>query len=74
MINNFYFSLVSNKILFSWNRLQGEHGQYYRTALRYLGCTDLDTLSIEKQHEHAFFLGLAALLGDGVYNLGELVS
>ncbi|XP_044738552.1 26S proteasome non-ATPase regulatory subunit 13 [Chrysoperla carnea] len=55
-------------------RLQGEHGQYYRTALRYLGCTDLDTLSIEKQHEHAFFLGLAALLGDGVYNLGELLA
>ncbi|GLV37077.1 Regulatory particle non-ATPase 9 [Carabus blaptoides fortunei] len=55
-------------------RIQGDHGQYYRTALRYLGCIDLDTLSLEIQHQHAFFLGLAALLGDGVYNLGELLA
>lgn len=55
-------------------RIKGDHGQYYRTALRYLGCIDLDTLPIQVQHQHAFFLGLAALLGDGVYNLGELVK
>lgn len=54
-------------------RIQGDHGQYYRTALRYLGCIELDTLPLQVQHQHAFFLGLAALLGDGVYNLGELV-
>lgn len=55
-------------------RIQGDHAQYYRTALRYLGCIDLDTLTDEVKVQHAFFLGLAALLGEGVYNLGELLA
>ncbi|KAJ8956397.1 hypothetical protein NQ318_015135 [Aromia moschata] len=55
-------------------RIQGDHAQYYRTALRYLGCIDLDTLTQEIKVQHAFFLGLAALLGEGVYNLGELLA
>ncbi|ENN75033.1 hypothetical protein HUJ04_001260 [Dendroctonus ponderosae] len=55
-------------------RIQGDHAQYYRTALRYLGCIDLDTLTEETKMQHAFFLGLAALLGEGVYNLGELLA
>ncbi|KAK0166877.1 hypothetical protein PV327_004351 [Microctonus hyperodae] len=55
-------------------RLQGKHAEYYRTALRYLGCIELDTLSKQEQEQHAFFLGLAALLGDGVYNIGELLA
>lgn len=44
-------------------RIQGDHAQYYRTALRYLGCIDLDSLTDEAKMQHAFFLGLAALLG-----------
>ncbi|XP_020710650.2 26S proteasome non-ATPase regulatory subunit 13 [Athalia rosae] len=55
-------------------RLQGKHAEYYRTALRYLGCIELNTLSKQEQEQHAFFLGLAALLGEGVYNLGELLA
>ncbi|XP_050587973.1 26S proteasome non-ATPase regulatory subunit 13 isoform X2 [Bombus affinis] len=55
-------------------RLQGKHAEYYRTALRYLGCIDLNNLSRQEQEQHAFFLGLAALLGEGVYNLGELLA
>ncbi|KAF5281719.1 hypothetical protein FQA39_LY17740 [Lamprigera yunnana] len=55
-------------------RTQGDHAQYYRTALRYLGCIELETLSEDMKHQHAFFLALAALLGEGVYNLGELLA
>ncbi|KDR15267.1 26S proteasome non-ATPase regulatory subunit 13 [Zootermopsis nevadensis] len=55
-------------------RLQGKHADYYRTALRYLGCVELSDLSPSEQEQHAFFLGLAALLGEGVYNLGELLA
>ncbi|KAL6433126.1 hypothetical protein ACFW04_006407 [Cataglyphis niger] len=55
-------------------RLQGKHAEYYRTALRYLGCIELSSLSRQEQEQHAFFLGLAALLGEGVYNLGELLA
>lgn len=55
-------------------RLQGKHAEYYRTALRYLGCIDLNTLTKQEKEQHAFFLGLAALLGEGVYNIGELLA
>lgn len=53
--------------------MQAQHGDYYRAALRYLGCIDINELTAEEQHKQAYFLGLAALLGEGVYNLGELV-
>lgn len=39
-----------------------------------MGCIELETLTDEQKHQHAFFLGLAALLGEGVYNLGELLA
>lgn len=55
-------------------RTQGDHAQYYRTALRYLGCIEVETLTEDVKHQHAFFLALAALLGEGVYNLGELLA
>ncbi|KAK9506980.1 hypothetical protein O3M35_008819 [Rhynocoris fuscipes] len=55
-------------------RQKGHHADYYRTALRYLGCVEVSELSLAEQVQHAFFLGLAALLGEGVYNLGELLA
>ena len=41
---------------------------------RFLGCTETDDMSKEEQAKHAFFLALAALLGEGVYNFGELLA
>jgi hypothetical protein len=41
---------------------------------RYLGCVDLNDLTASDQVQHAFLIGLAALLADSVYNIGELVS
>ena len=55
-------------------RIEGDHRQFYSTSLKYLGCTDLEDLSQEEQAKHAFFLSLAALLGDKVYNFGELLA
>lgn len=55
-------------------RIQGKHAQFYRASLRYLGCTDMATLSKEEQAKHAFFLSLAALLGDKIFNFGELLA
>lgn len=46
---------------------------YVKFYFRYLGCIELSDLSMAEQAQHAFFLGLAALLGEGIYNLGELV-
>jgi len=55
-------------------RIQGKHREFYSTSLKYLGCTELDDLSKEEQAKHAFFLSLAALLGEKVYNFGELLA
>jgi 26S proteasome regulatory subunit N9 len=42
--------------------------------LRYLGCSQLSDLSKEEQQNHAFHLSLAALLGKGIFNFGELLA
>jgi len=55
-------------------KLEGDHANYYRSALRYLGCSSLSDLSTEEQQGHAVRLCLAALLGKDVYNFGELLA
>lgn len=55
-------------------RIEGKHADFYRSSLRFLGCTEYSQLSKEEQAKHAFFLSLAALLGEGVYNFGELLA
>jgi len=55
-------------------KIQGKHAEFYRSSLRYLGCTDISTMKEEEKAKNAFFLSLAALLGDGVYNFGELLA
>uniref|UniRef100_A0A8C9SHD7 26S proteasome non-ATPase regulatory subunit 13 n=1 Tax=Scleropages formosus TaxID=113540 RepID=A0A8C9SHD7_SCLFO len=54
-------------------RIIGNHAAYYKDALRYLGCVDAKDLPEAEQQERAFTLGLAGLLGEGVYNFGELL-
>merc|ERR1719471_2062615 len=56
------------------HKIQGKHALYYRASLRYLGCTELASLSKEEQANHAFHLALAALLGDRIFNFGELLA
>lgn len=54
---------------------QANHALYYREALRYLGCIDLKSdLTEAEKRQRAFYLGLAAILGEGVYNFGELLA
>ena len=53
---------------------EGAHADYYRASLRYLGCTDLETLRKEDRIEQAFHLSLAALLGKDIFNFGELLA
>ncbi|CAH0390189.1 unnamed protein product [Bemisia tabaci] len=55
-------------------RLQGKFAEYYQSALKYLGCIELSDLSAKEQVQHGFLLGLAALLGESIYNLGELLA
>merc|ERR1712228_78273 len=55
-------------------RIEGKHREFYSSSLKYLGCTDLEDLSQKEQADQAFFLSLAAILGDKVYNFGELLA
>lgn len=64
-----FYELSSN-----YYKTIGNHCEYYKNALRYLGCIKYETLTIEEQKERAFFLSLAAILGDGIYNFGELLQ
>lgn len=52
----------------------GDYAGYYREALRYLGCEDGQKLTQEEKHIQAMLLGFAALLGEGIYNFGELLA
>lgn len=64
-----FYDMCSN-----YHKLMGNHAEYYRDALRYLGCTDMKNVSTAEQVERAFNIGLAAVLGKGVYNFGELLA
>nr|CAH0100822.1 unnamed protein product [Daphnia galeata] len=64
-----YYSLCSD-----FYRIYGKHADFYRASLRYLGCIELSSLSAVEQKSQAFHLGIAALLGEGIYNLGELLA
>jgi 26S proteasome regulatory subunit N9 len=57
----------------SYYRTVGNHFEFYRNALRYLGCVDFEKLSVAERLENALYLSLAAILGDGIYNFGELL-
>lgn len=46
---------------------------YYRNALLYLACINLEELTDVQKQQRAYDLGIAALLGDKIYNFGELL-
>jgi len=50
-----------------------DFANYYRTALLYLACVDLNSLSPEERHRRAYYLSVAALVSDSIYNFGELL-
>ncbi|KAJ3179719.1 26S proteasome regulatory subunit [Gaertneriomyces sp. JEL0708] len=48
--------------------------EYYRTALLFLSSVNLDELREVEKQERAYELAIAAVLGEGVYNFGELLQ
>ncbi|KAF8459510.1 hypothetical protein BGX38DRAFT_1264427 [Terfezia claveryi] len=50
-----------------------EFASYYKNALLYLACINIADLTPAEQQEQAFNLSIAALLGDSIYNFGELL-
>ena len=55
--------------------LQWAHkeAEFYQSCLLYLAYTDVELLTADQRREIAYDLGVAALLGEGIYNFGELV-
>lgn len=54
-------------------RLCGTYAEYFREALKFLGCVNLDKLSSEERRIKAERLAIAAVLGEGIYSFGELL-
>ena len=46
---------------------------YYRTALLYLACIDIDDLGASERQSRAYDLSIAALVSEDIYNFGELL-
>lgn len=50
-----------------------EFASYYKNALLYLACISVPDLTAAEQQERAHDLAIAALVGDTIYNFGELL-
>ncbi|OHE98542.1 PCI domain-containing protein [Colletotrichum orchidophilum] len=50
-----------------------EFAAYYRNALLYLACIDINSLTPQERHRRALHLSIAALVSDTIYNFGELL-
>uniref|UniRef100_A0A7C9FM26 PCI domain-containing protein n=1 Tax=Opuntia streptacantha TaxID=393608 RepID=A0A7C9FM26_OPUST len=51
-----------------------EFAEFYKSALLYLAYTSVDSLSESFRLDLAFDLSLSALLGENIYNFGELLA
>ncbi|KTW29183.1 hypothetical protein T552_01140 [Pneumocystis carinii B80] len=54
-------------------KFKADYGLFYRNSLLFLSCIELSSLSIHEQQQRAYDLSIAALLGDTIYNFGELL-
>ena len=52
---------------------KAEYVPYYRNSLLYLACIELSEIETEERILRAHDLSISALLGDAIYNFGELV-
>ncbi|KAI8985495.1 hypothetical protein BDB01DRAFT_850064 [Pilobolus umbonatus] len=74
------FDSVDTMIYASYYRVSAEYykakadyAQYYKSALLYLACIQVDELTQKERIERAYDLSISALLGDMIYNFGELL-
>jgi 26S proteasome regulatory subunit N9 len=62
------------KLSSDYHQKVGNHCEYYRDALRYLGCCRTQDEDSDTQSQRAFTLALAAILGESIFNFGELLQ
>eukprot|EP00190_Bangiopsis_sp_CCMP1999_P006735 CAMPEP_0198722306 /NCGR_PEP_ID=MMETSP1475-20131203/83_1 /TAXON_ID= ORGANISM="Unidentified sp., Strain CCMP1999" /NCGR_SAMPLE_ID=MMETSP1475 /ASSEMBLY_ACC=CAM_ASM_001111 /LENGTH=381 /DNA_ID=CAMNT_0044483209 /DNA_START=145 /DNA_END=1287 /DNA_ORIENTATION=- len=57
-----------------FHKVVGSAAEFYNNALQFLSYTPPESLAWEEQLQWAFDLGNAALVGEDIYNYGELLS
>ncbi|KAJ8540426.1 hypothetical protein K7X08_030345 [Anisodus acutangulus] len=57
-----------------YHKARQEFAEFYKSALLYLAYTAVESLSESFKLDLAFDLSLSALLGDNIYNFGELLA
>ncbi|XP_052170402.1 26S proteasome non-ATPase regulatory subunit 13 homolog B-like [Diospyros lotus] len=57
-----------------FHKSRQEFAEFYKSALLYLAYTSVESLSESFKLDLAFDLSLAALLGENIYNFGELLA
>lgn len=61
-------------ISLQYHKFHQEFADFYKNTLLYLAFTSVESLSAAFKQDLAFDLSLSALLGDNIYNLGELLA
>ncbi|BFZ56459.1 26S proteasome regulatory subunit [Savitreella phatthalungensis] len=61
------------RVMSDYHKAKAEYTQYYRTSLLYLACVKLEDMTDEEKALRAHDLSLSALLGERIYNFGELL-
>ena len=56
------------------HRSMGNYGQFYKSCLMYLVFTPTENVANDEGLKLATDLSFAALLGDGIYNFGEIIT
>jgi len=54
-------------------KISHDYAAFYKNALLFLACVDLDELLPKERQSRAFDLSIAALVSDSIYNFGELL-
>ncbi|OCH87179.1 PCI-domain-containing protein [Obba rivulosa] len=68
-VNAAYYNVAAD-----YHKTKAEYGPYYRNSLLYLACVDpAKDLTKEDRLLRAHDLAISALLGDSIYNFGELL-
>ncbi|KAK9369228.1 hypothetical protein V1509DRAFT_620113 [Lipomyces kononenkoae] len=68
VINAAYYSVNAD-----YYKAKADFAAYYRNSLRFLACINVTDLPKTAQRERAYDLSIAALLGESIYNFGELL-
>lgn len=62
------------RVAAEYHKQKGDFGEYYKNALLYLGCVRVEALGEEERVGRAKDLAIAALVGDTIYNFGDLLA